>query len=271
MALDEGAADQGPVAPGKPITSSLRATRRLLASVAGWRSYFRGIVLAAIIAFASNTLGGILEAAIPWIPIGHLLAPLALTQLITAWTHIVITAPSTLRFYQRLPPFKRTFEATCFPIFATWIAEALTVGSAALTAKLLGLRLPTDADGAPKFTGDAAWKGLVVFLVATFFQLAAVVPAKVLLVRVQASLLGPDEQVILPFDRSFGGKLEPAIVGGKGFITLRDALTSFPRASWVRLYKLYAKVVAVVIGAYVLMAAVIVPEVFLLMAMSKKA
>lgn len=183
----------------------------------------------------------------------------------------MITAPSELRFYQRLPPFKRTFEATCFPIFATWVAEAITLGASALVAKLVGLQLPTDGDGAPKFTGDAAWKGFVVFLVALFFELAVVVPAKVLLVRVQASLLGPDEQVILPFDRSFGGKLEPAIVGGKGFITLRDALTSFPRSSWVRLYKLSAKLVAVVIGAYVLMAAVIVPEVFLLMAMSKKA
>lgn len=271
VALDEGAADQGPAAPGKPITSSLRATRRLLSSVAGWRSYFRGAVLALVITIANGFVSGVLDKAIPFLPLGHLLAQLALTQLRTAWTHIVITAPSELRFYQRLPPFKKTFEATCFPIFALWVAEVITVGSVGGLTKVLGLQLPRHGEEPPKYGGSDAWKGLVIFLVVVVLQLVAVVPANVLLVRVQASLLGSDEQVILPFDRSFGGKLEPAIVGGKGFITLRDALTSFSRPSWVRLYKLYAKILAVTFAMYVFMAAVVIPEFFLLMAMSKKA
>ncbi|KAK1836490.1 hypothetical protein QBC39DRAFT_338214 [Podospora conica] len=271
VALDEGAADQGPVVPGKPITSSLRATRRLLASIDGWRSYFRGFVPFLVFAAANSTIGGIVNSAIPFIPLGNLVAPLALTQLLTGLTHIIITVPSELRFYQRLPPFKKTFEATCFPIFAIWASEAVTILAVGLVHRLLGIKLTAPDGGAPQFDGHDAWKGLIVFLVASFFYLALVIPANVMLVRVQATLLGSDEQVIVPFDRSFGGKLEPAIVGGKGYLTLREALMSFPRESWVRLYKLYAKIVGIIVATYFGMAAIIVPEVLLILAMSKKA
>lgn len=271
VALDEGAADQGPTRPGTPVTSSLRATRRLLSSIAGWRSLFRGIVLACVIGFANTTLGGIFDSFIPFIPLGRLLSNLALTQLRTAWIHIVITAPSERKFWQRLPGFKHTFEATCFPILAVWLAEALTIGASLLVAGALGVRPPTDDNTPPSLDGSVAWKTLVVVIVAIFFQLVAVVPANVSLVRVQASLLPPDEEPILPFDRSFNGKLEPAIVGGKGFITLRDAFTSFDRASWIRLYKLYGKIIALTFATYGLFAAVVIPEFFLIMHKAKQA
>lgn len=278
VALDEGAPDNGPSAPipGKPITSSLRATRRLLSSVAGWRSYFRGIVCAAVLAFAQGTVGEIFKGFLPLIPIGALLAELALSQLNAAWTHIVISAPSERRFYQRLPPFKKTFEATCFPILVNWLANAANIIIPKLVGEALGLTFPgpPDQDGnrpqPPAMDGHAAWKGFVVFLIAVVIQLLAVVPANVMLVRVQASLLPADEATIVPFDRSFGGKVEPEIVTGKGYVNMRDALASFPYASWVRLYKLYVKIIALAVATYGLMAAVIIPEVILIIANAKR-
>lgn len=74
----------------------------------------------------------------------------------------------------------------------------------------------------------------------------------------------------MPFDRSFGGKVDPAIVGGKGFVTMRDALATFPVSSWIRLYKLYAKVIAVSFAAYfAFFMTVILPGAFLIVSSSK--
>ncbi|KAK0645558.1 hypothetical protein B0T16DRAFT_492685 [Cercophora newfieldiana] len=273
VALDEGAADQGPAAPipSKPITASLRATQRLLSGVAGWRSYFRGIACAFVLGIAEATLGDIFKKFLPLIPIGALLAQLALTQLGAAWTHIVISSPSDRRFYRRLPPFKKTFEATCFPILSVWLANTITILVPTLIGKALGIPLPGHPQEDPKLGAGDLWKPTVMGLVAIALQLLAVVPANVLLVRVQASLLPPDEDTIVPFDRSFQGKVEPAIVGGKGFVSMRDALATFPTASWVRLYKLYAKILGVTIAAYGILLAVVVPEIILIISKSTKA
>ena len=73
-------------------------------------------------------------------------------------------------------------------------------------------------------------------------HLLVVLPSEVALVRVQASLLSPEEQTIIPFDATFQGKVQAAVVDGKGFVSMRDALSTFSRASWVRLYKMYLKV-----------------------------
>jgi len=269
--LDESATDQGPRAsvPGKPITTSLRATRRLLSSVGGWRSYFRGIACALVLGFAQVSLDEAFTKFIPLLPIGALLAQLALVQLSAAWTHIVISAPSDRRFYRRLPPFKKTFEATCFPILAVWLATAVNILLPALIGRALGLTRDNNDDY--KMGPNDLWKPTVVGLVAIVIQLIMVVPANVLLVRVQASLLGPDESTIVPFDRSFQGKVEPSVLGGKGFVTMRDALTTFPTSSWVRLYKLYAKIVGVSLAAYALLVAVLIPQMILIIAKSQKA
>jgi hypothetical protein len=275
VALDESAADQGPAAPtpGKPITSSLRATRRLLQGVAGWKSYFRGIVCALVLGFAENLLGDIFKQFLPLIPIGALLAQLALTQLGAAWTHIVISAPNERRFYRRLPPFKKTFEATCFPILTVWLANSINILVPFLIGKALGVPMPGHGHGpdGPKMGAGDMWKPTVMGLVAIVLQLVAVVPANVLLIRVQASLLPPDEDAIVPFDRSFQGKLEPAIVGGKGFISMRDALATFPKESWIRLYKMYAKILGVTVAAYGVLLAVVIPEMILIISKSEKA
>jgi len=272
VALDEGATDQGPAGPipGKPITTSLRATRRLLAGVAGWRSYFRGVACAFVLGIAEATLGGFFKQLLPIIPIGALLAQLALTQLGAAWTHIVISAPSDRRFYRRLPPFKKTFEATCFPILSVWLANAVTIIIPTLIGKALGVPMPGHPGEKPDMSAGDLWKPTIMALVAIVLQLLTVVPANVLLIRVQASLLPPDEDTIVPFDRSFQGKVDPVVVTGKGFVSMRDAWATFPKSSWIRLYKLYAKILAVTIAAYGLLIAVLVPEIILILSQSKK-
>ena len=59
--------------------------------------------------------------------------------------------------------------------------------------------------------------------------------------RLQASLLPEDDEPIVPFDRTFGGKVVPAIIGGSGMIGMRDAWKTFDWNAIVRVVKVYVK------------------------------
>lgn len=260
--------DQEPVL----VTSSLRSINRLLLSTAGWTASFRGLPCAFVLSLATGTCG-LIFSGIPFVPrsVGVLLATLVTVQLSTAWTHIVISAPSTLRFYQRLPPFGKTFEATAVPIVAYWAATQLVGFLPFGMSYLLGLarwdvRTPTQV---PEYHGDAVWKSLVVVIVVVAAMVLLVIPAQVVLVRVQASLLPPDESPILAFDRSFAGKVEPPVVGGKGYVNFKDAWMTFSRQSWIRLYKLIGKILLVTFSVYVVVIAIVVPEFILMVKASK--
>jgi hypothetical protein len=246
----------------KPVTSSLRATRRLLFSISGLRSHLHGIICAFFIAVSKSTLALIISR-VPFVPffVGTLLASLTLASLSAVWVHIVITPPTSRSFWSRRPPLRKAFEATCFPIFFQWIAVTAASYIPMLLAAAFDLHI---FKGVPSYDSSTGWKSVVITVVELIIQFTLVVPTQVALVRVQASLLPPDEDTIIPFDRSFQGKVEPAVVDGKGFVTVRDALATFPRASWIRLYILYVKVFAITILSYMLMAAIVIPELFLL-------
>lgn len=266
LADDEAAA----AAPPKPISASLRALERLVFSVGGWRSNFRGFWCSFAYGVSVAFISGIFMS-LPFIPafVGTLLATLALVQISTAWVHIVMTPPNPAPFYRRLPPFKKTFEATAAPVLALWLAA--TIGGAAPRLISNLVHLPTwtvgDPNEVPIYGWGDSWKGLVVGVVTLAIWALAIIPAHVVLVRVQASLLPPDEDSIIPFDRSFGSSVEPAVVGGKGFVTMKDAWSTVSRASWIRIYVLHAKVFAATAAATLLMLVIIIPEVML---MSKK-
>lgn len=261
---------------GEPalVSSSLRQINRLLLSTAGWTANFRGIACALVLSVATGACGLIFDQVL-FIPraVGVLLAALVTVQLSTAWTHIVISAPSELRFYQRLPPFRKTFEATCVPIAAYWAATQLVGFLPFALASAMGLsqfdvRNPTQV---PEYHFDAVWKVLAIFAVVVASTLFLVIPAQAVLVRVQASLLPPDENTIIAFDKSFGGKVEPAIVGGKGYVNFVDAWKSFSRESWVRLYRLMGKILLVTLAVYLAVAAIVVPEFMLMVSASEPA
>jgi hypothetical protein len=272
--VDDGPADRASTvkrdgAP-KPISSSLRSLNRLLFSVAGWRANFRGIWASIAFGFVLSIFTGIFSS-IPFVPgfVGIILANLALVQLSAAWVHIVISPPNPAPFWRRLPPFKRTFEATALPVVIYGVAYALSVVVPELVGDALGFNTwrPTNPGTIPdpgQYDRHSSWKGLILLLVTFAVWAIAFVPATVLLVRVQASLLPPDEDTIIPFDRSYDGTIEPAIVGGKGYVTMKDAIRTFPRSSWIRIYVLQAKIFGLVLASVVLFAAVVAPQVWLI-------
>ncbi|GKT48634.1 uncharacterized protein ColSpa_08815 [Colletotrichum spaethianum] len=287
LADDEGAiASAGPevrpdgpvpttkaVTGGRPttVTSSLRSINRLLKTHGGWRANFRGFFVYFVQSIATGALFGIFSSFLPDIlaSLATLLAALSLVQLSTAWVHIIITPQSSQHFWQRLPPFKRTFDATARPVAAYWLAEQVATWVPIAIGWVIGMDLPNLQFGKPNSTvpqphASDAWKSVVVTLISIAFQVIVVIPAHVVLVRVQASLLPEEANTIIPFDRSFEGKVEPRVVGGKGYATMDEAWSGFSRAAWKRLVILYVKIFAVTFAAFFLMAAIIVPEVILI-------
>ncbi|KAK3688401.1 putative ubiquitin conjugating enzyme [Podospora appendiculata] len=248
--------------PAKPVTSSLRAISRHLRSIAGWKSNFRGfaaaIALSTLTSFVTIFFGGVTRT------LASLLASLALVQLSTAWVHIVISTPNPRSFYRRLPALRTTFAATYLPVTIFWAATTASVILPTLVAAALGIKTRHQGADYTEVDRSLFWKTPIVILVGLAVQALAVIPARVVLVRVQASLLPVEEDAIVPFDRSFQGKLEPAVVGGKGYISMSDAWKTFSRASWIRLYKLHVKVFAVSMATTLLFAAFVIPQFFLI-------
>lgn len=199
--------------------------------------------------------------------LGVLFATLATVQLSTAWTHVVISTPSPLRFWERLPPFARTFRATWLPITAYWAAIQVTTSLPRLLARAFGLVRwdPRNPTAVPNYTPHAVWQTFVVLLLTIACAVLLVIPAQVILCRVQASLLPPDEDTIVPFDRSFGGAVEPAVVTGKGYVDFVTAWRTFERASWIRLYKLLARLMLVAWMVYGAVMIIVVPEAILML------
>lgn len=224
-----------------------------------------------MLSIAASFAGGAVSWAVPR-QVGFLIATLATVQLSTAWTHIVITVPSALPFWKRLPAFGKTFRATWLPVSAYWLAMQITTGLPMLLARAFRLSQWDPANPAlvPAYDAHAVWQTLLVMVVALASIMLLVIPAQVILIRVQASLLPADADTIVPFDRSFGGKVEPEVVTGRGYVDFQTAWFTFERTSWIRLYKLLGKILIVEFVAYLLLCAILVPE-FILMAKTGEA
>ncbi|KAI0539516.1 ubiquitin carrier protein [Xylaria digitata] len=264
---DAAAVSEAPV-----VTSSLRSTHRAVYAIAGWRSLFRGYASYLFLSVVMTVFAGIFIAVgVPSLVVAPLVAVVA-AQPYAAWTHIVISTPSSKYFWQRLPPFKRAFKATAVPILLHILATELSTFLPRGLAFLLKMNIwnPKDPNTLPQYNKDDAWKGLLVLLSALAVQILLVIPTQVVLTRVQASFLPEEDDTIVPFDRSFGGKVEPAIVGGKGYVNMLDAWKSFSRASWIRLVKLYVKIFFIVVALSVAWVAVLIPEYILIANNSRK-
>lgn len=251
------------------ITSSIRQTLRHLTAKAGFAARWRGIGCLLCIAFAYqlcyNALGSLL----------HRILPLGLSSLITgvvtsivlarwtlAWTHIVISEPSSQYWFRRVPSFA-TWRKIWAPTAINAVAAQLAFVFPMLAWYAFGLN---DAERLAQSTPvGSAWKFVVILLLALVIYIGIVIPSEVALTRCQASLLPDEDESIVPFDRSYGGKVVPAIVGGSGMLSYVDAWRSFDRASRVRIVKLYLKIFAIDIALHLLFGLVMMLELYLVL------
>ena len=185
------------------------------------------------------------------------------------WTHVVMSNPSSKSWWRRLPSWKASNKL--FLPTAIWAtAEQLALYVPAVIFNTYGLnRYAEDPshyrEVAPEvFAGDLI-SVFTCVIVALFIVFAIVFPAEVTLTRVQASMLPDEDEPIVPFDRSFGGKVEPEVIGGTGCVGMLDAWKTFDWAARIRLIKLYVKVATLQIVTMFLFMGVLVGELKLIM------
>lgn len=242
----------------KPVTSSIRATLRMLYSIAGWRSLFRGFLLFAVLNVA-NLGVQVALGVLPFVPgpVAELLPPLLTVQLHTAWTHIVVSGPSTMPFWRRIPAFQATFRATVLPASVFLLAALLSRHAPFLVFGLLGIAPPNNPFILQlplrfAFDFDDVVKMLVMMALSLACIALLVTPSHAILTRIQASILADEDRAIVPFDRSF----RVQGYAGRGYLSIRDAWESFTKEAWVRLVKLYVKIFFISTAVYVLAIAV---------------
>ncbi len=253
----------------QPITASFRTTIQHLRARAGFFSRFRGVKVAAVITFLHVAFTLLLTGLFSVPFLGEFLSCIILAPLSLTWNHVIISEPSAREWYRRIPGVKslrKILPATA--IFAA--AQQLTTVLPAILAQIFGLPLYLEDPTVMAQVDEAGRKAIVrqVVIVSAVYVATSIlilVPASVTLSRVQASLLPEQDEAIVPFDRTFGGKVVPEAVGGSGVLGVVDAWRTFDWAARIRLMKVYIKVTMMSFAITMLFGAAIYDELSLIM------
>ena len=237
----------------KPITASIIATRRHLRNVGGFNARWRGLGLALLYnllhVFLSSVLSSVFDLGVVGDAFCGVFASVGLARLHMAWTHKMITYPSSKSWISRLPAGKDTrglLVASVVYAVAQQVSILLPLG----VASVLGVS-PSHADhmrtmaimhhGCPHAIISFFLRLLAVPLTHAVVSLAVLLPASVTLTRVEAALLPDGEETVVPFDKySVTNGKNPNVCGNMWAIFVQ-AWRSFDRPSRLRLIKLYVK------------------------------
>lgn len=252
----------------QPITASFRTTIRHLRARAGRLSVLRG----ARAAVAFHLLHFVLTNLAVFVfggkrsvePVAAWVAAVALARINMTWAHVVISENSPKRWWLRLPSFQSARKTV--PAMALWAtAHQLTVLLPSMLFQNFGLRryVEDPESWAQLSEGgrvDVLNHMFVVCAVAFAIEVLILLPATVTLKRVQASQLPAADEAIVPFDRTFGGRVVPESAGGQGVLGLFEAWRSFDWAARIRLVKIYLKTGAIQAAVGILFLGVVYGE-----------
>ncbi|KAF2036530.1 hypothetical protein EK21DRAFT_52132 [Setomelanomma holmii] len=232
----------------KPITSSIRGTIKHLIAHAGRWARFRGYKIHVLHSILFSLVSTFFSAALPHIP-GQIifvagLSGAAVANIHATWTHKVVSMSTDKSFCARLVP-KSQWKTLALPAAIDaampYISLYLTCG----VAMLMGLHKLDQENIAAYSSAQIAClavRMLVTFVFMIACTLFLCLPAIVTLVRIEASILPEDQDTIVPFDRTFGGKIVSQMHGGSGKVGFLDAWRSFNWEARRRLIKLFVKV-----------------------------
>ncbi|KAL9579399.1 MAG: hypothetical protein Q9212_005135 [Teloschistes hypoglaucus] len=256
----------------KPITSKIRTTIKHLKAEAGPWSRFRGLQVALAYHFVHHLLFQLLTACFGGALISQSLAAVfsavILSRMQMLWTHVVISSPSEKKWYRRFPSVEQG-KKILVPTAAWALAEQAAICIPVVLFQLFNLEgyysNPNGFKDLPEMQQKSvALASFAVLASGILTAIFVVFPANVTLKRVQASLLSEENDTIIPFDRSFGGKVQPEIIGGKGVVGMLDAWRTFGWAARIRLVKLYAKIAVMQFSTSVFFVMLAVAEVRLI-------
>lgn len=270
----EGLLETGPtitLVNQKPITSSIRGTIKHLVAHAGRWARFRGLRIHVAHSILFSLASTFLSAALPHFPGQAILVAglsgAAVANVHAAWTHKVVSMPNDKKFWQRLPnknDWKILAAPAAIQAAMPYISVYLTCG----VAMLMGLHR-LDADSVREYNGAQTASLIVRSILLVVFAISCTLflclPSIVTLVRIEASILPEDQDTIVPFDRTFGGKVVSQLMGGSGKVGFLDAWRSFNWEARRRLIKLFVKSFFIMTGMMFVIAHVLLAEVFVVM------
>lgn len=252
----------------KPLTSSIRGTLKHLVATAGHFSRWRGLPLFMLYGITFFFTASLIEAMLPRFFGSEMIVSgitgALVANLHAAWTHKVISMPGSQRLIKYVPGLA-AWKSLALPAAVQNSVAYLSVYLIVGLVMILDFQAydPNDFDA-----GDcAAVVGKFVAVIAgcVFCGLFIILPATVTLIRVEASLLPEEVDTIVPFDRTFGGKVLPRILGGTGAVSFLEAWKSFNWEARRRVLKLYVKITAIMMVLTVVFAHIMVFEVWAIM------
>ena len=252
-----------------PVTAKLRTAVKHLTAVAGPFARFRGLQIAILYSFAQAFIVNVFAGPPGTIfrPLVSVLTSIVLCRLQMTWTHTVISMPSEKSWWRRFPSYKAA-KNIILPTAVWAIARQVCIYIPAVLFSVVfnTFKRPEMHGGNPQ---DVQKVALVQMLGVSAVCIAAVVlilvPAEVTLKRVQASMLPEEDEAIVPFDRTFAGKVTPTVLGGTGAVSMLEAWKSFDKASRIRLLKLYMKLFAIQTATTVMFFMIFVAELRLIL------
>lgn len=252
----------------KPITSKIRTTVKHLRAQEGPLARFRGLHVSIVYHLLHGGIVGFFSSHVVQHPVARpfiaVFASLALCRLQMAWTHIVISKSSNKSWYRRIPS-RAAVKNILLPTAVFAIAEQATIYvPGALYALSLEAFNEEINENVGRAQNIALLQMFLIGLVGIGLFITVVIPADVTLKRVQASMLPEEDESIVPFDRTFAGKVKPEILGGSGAVSMLDAWKSFDRSARIRLMKLYFKVFLVSFFTTIMFVMVLVGEIKLI-------
>ncbi|SLM34958.1 hypothetical protein LPUS_03950 [Lasallia pustulata] len=261
------------VIKAQPITASFRTTIRHLVAHGGRRSLLRGAKAALAFHFmhfaTTRFIMFIFGRQRSFEPLAAWVAAIVLSRVNMTWTHVVISENSPKRWWLRLPSIQSARKTV--PAMALWAtAHQLTVLMPSILFQNFGLtRYIEDPESWGQLPGEGRIevmnRVLLVCVVGLAVEVLILLPAKVTLKRVQASQLPEEYEGIVPFDRTFGGRVVAESAGGKGVLGLLEAWRSFDWAARIRLVKIYLKTGAIQVAVSVLFLGLVYGELRLIM------
>ncbi|KAI9932503.1 hypothetical protein ASPWEDRAFT_100298 [Aspergillus wentii DTO 134E9] len=231
--------------PPKPITSKLRTTVKHLCARGGRWARFRGLSMFIAYFLARGFLTAIVPVRMDNFLgqfVAQMVSGVLLANMQLAWVHIVISEPSSKRWYQRIPGFKSWVRFAPVVVFEHAVSGAAFYFPLALAGAFGGFEVFRNSDVPP---AKVITHGIAAFVIPSILSFLISVPGRAISIRVAASMLPEEDEAIVPFDRSFGGKVSPAILGGSGKLGIFDAWKTFDRAGRVRFMAVILKVFAI--------------------------
>ncbi|KAF8421485.1 hypothetical protein EV426DRAFT_201754 [Tirmania nivea] len=218
------------------ITSSIRGTLRHLRREAGMWSPWRGIGPNSLFALANVFTRGvaisILEIFMPLrlaAIIGGIASMVALSRFALVCTHIMISAPEATRWWTR---YQKT----------TWAQAKKTIPAVLIWATALQFVAELSIEAAKKDISSGV--RISIFGTDIILYILIAIPATILLVRVQASVLPDDVATIVPFDKTFGQDTSDT----DGVLTVEKAIKSIDCAVFKRVCIFLVKFVPIIIA-----------------------